>query len=67
MPHIWDAFYRSDRSGNWDLGGTGIGLSIVKHLLQLHGSEFGARNEEGGVTFFFTLALDNGLSLKEDA
>ncbi|WP_440417759.1 sensor histidine kinase [Paenibacillus sp. SAFN-117] len=67
LPHIWDAFYRSDRSGNRDLGGTGIGLSIVKHLLQLHGSEFGARNEEGGVTFFFTLVLDNGLSLKEDA
>lgn len=55
---IWDTFYRADRSGSREFGGTGIGLSIVKAILQLHRGQYGAFNEDGGVTFYFTLALE---------
>jgi DNA-binding response OmpR family regulator len=39
-------------------GGSGIGLSIVRQILLLHGSDYGAGNAEGGVLFYFTLKLD---------
>lgn len=57
LHHIWDTFYRADRSGSRELGGTGIGLSIVKAILQLHDSEYGVQNEDDGVLFFLTLPL----------
>lgn len=57
LPYIWDTFYRADRSGSRELGGTGIGLSIVKAILQRHGSEYGVFNVEDGVTFYLTLPL----------
>lgn len=59
LPHIWDTFYRADRSGSRALGGTGIGLSIVKAILQRHESEYGVINEEDGVTFYITLPLQD--------
>jgi len=57
LPYIWDTFYRADHSGSRELGGTGIGLSIVKAILQRHESEYGVFNEEDGVTFYLTLPL----------
>jgi len=59
LPYIWDTFYRADRSGSRELGGTGIGLSIVKAILQRHESEYGVFNEVDGVTFYLTLPLQN--------
>ncbi|MEF3306224.1 sensor histidine kinase [Paenibacillus sp. GYB003] len=59
LPHIWDTFYTVDKSGNRELGGSGIGLAIVKNILTLHGSDFGVRNEDGGVLFYFTLPLQD--------
>lgn len=52
---IWDRFYKSDKSRNREDGGTGLGLAIVKKILELHKSNFGAMNVEGGVEFYFTL------------
>lgn len=57
LPYIWDTFYTVDKTGNRELGGSGIGLAIVKNVLTHHGSEFGVSNETGGVTFYFTLPL----------
>ncbi|MGG1634460.1 sensor histidine kinase [Paenibacillus sp. NRS-1760] len=57
LPYIWDTFYRADQSGSRELGGTGIGLSIVKAILQRHEREYGVFNEEDGVTFYLTLPL----------
>jgi len=56
LARIWDQFYRAERSRDRKSGGTGLGLAIVKHILELHGSEYGARNTEQGVAFYFTLA-----------
>ncbi|CDN42937.1 HAMP domain-containing sensor histidine kinase [Paenibacillus sp. P22] len=52
---IWERFYKTDeaRSGR---GGTGIGLSIVKHILDAHGSRIAVRSEQGrGSSFSFCL------------
>lgn len=57
LPYIWDTFYRADQSGSRELGGTGIGLSIVKAILQRHEREYGVFNEADGVTFYLTLPL----------
>jgi len=48
---IWESFYKSKEEKR----GTGLGLAIVKNVLELHGSQYGIKNEKSGVTFFFTL------------
>lgn len=53
LPKLWDRFYKVDKSRNRKLGGTGIGLSIVKNILIHHGYRFGAKNTDRGVIFYF--------------
>ncbi|WP_337913042.1 sensor histidine kinase [Paenibacillus arenosi] len=66
MHRIWDQFYRVERSRDRKLGGTGLGLAMVKHILELHGSNYGVKNTSKGVMFYFSLkksdstVLDNG-------
>jgi two-component system, OmpR family, sensor histidine kinase VanS len=55
LERIWDQFYRAERSRDRKTGGTGLGLTIVKHILELHGSRYGVNNTESGVAFHFTL------------
>ncbi|WP_055667567.1 ATP-binding protein [Desnuesiella massiliensis] len=55
LNNIWDKFYKIDKSRNRDMGGTGLGLAIVKNILTLHNSDFGVRNVEDGVEFYFSL------------
>ncbi len=57
MNKIWDKFYKIDKSGNRKLGGTGVGLAIVKNILMLHGYECGVENVSEGVRFYFILNL----------
>ena len=57
LMHIWNRFYKIDESRNRADGGTGIGLSIVKAIMNNYGNEFGARNVDGGVEFYFDLDL----------
>ncbi|WP_018754518.1 sensor histidine kinase [Paenibacillus terrigena] len=57
LPYIWDAFYRPDESGIRGDTGNGIGLSIVKHLLEMHGSMYSIGNVEGGVEVTFMLPV----------
>lgn len=54
---IWDHFYRVEKSRERDSGGTGIGLAIVRQIVQLHGGQFGVRNTADGVEFHFSLPL----------
>ncbi len=52
LPHIFDRFYRVDKSRGRDEGGTGLGLSIVKSTAQRHGGDVTAqRRPEGGMIF----------------
>ncbi len=47
MPHIFERFYKSDRSRGLDRTGTGLGLYIVKTVIDLHGGEITVRSAEG--------------------
>lgn len=48
IPHLFDRFSQSDAPGNRSHGGLGLGLSIVKHLVDLHGGEVAAHSAGAG-------------------
>ncbi len=53
---LFDRFYRADKSRARDIGGSGLGLSIVKHILEAHGQGITVRSTlNQGSTFGFTL------------
>lgn len=54
---IWNRFYKVDESRNRNDGGTGIGLAIVKAIMNNYGNEYGVKNLENGVEFYFELKL----------
>ncbi len=56
LPNIFDRFYRTDASRNSSKGGSGIGLSIVKKIIEEHGGKIWATSrEETGTTMCFVL------------
>jgi len=58
LPHIFERFWRSDRSRDRNSGGTGIGLAISRRLVELHKGEMQVESELGkGSTFRFSLPL----------
>jgi signal transduction histidine kinase len=58
LPHIFDPFYRVEASRNLDTGGTGLGLTIAKRIVQAHGGDITARNRaSGGAEFTSWLQL----------
>ncbi|MCL4369811.1 MAG: ATP-binding protein [Chloroflexi bacterium] len=58
LPYIFDRFYRVDKSRSRASGGTGLGLAVVKQLVEGHGGRVWAESELGkGTVFHFTLPL----------
>lgn len=56
MPRLFDRFYRTDKARSRDKGGTGLGLSVVKSILNAHGSEIQVESMAGkGSRFWFEL------------
>ncbi len=56
LKHLFDRFYRADKSRSRHSGGSGLGLSIVKHILEAHHQSINVRSTLGiGSTFGFTL------------
>ena len=60
LDKIWNRFYKIDESRNRNDGGTGIGLSFVKAIMQNYGNSYGVINKENGVEFYFDLDYKTG-------
>lgn len=61
LPYLFDRFYRVDKSRSRAGGGSGIGLTITKHLVESHGGQIWAESPgpDQGSAFIFTLPISN--------
>lgn len=59
IPNLWTKFFKVDKARTRAYGGSGIGLSIVKAILDAHGQQCGVENKADGVEFWFTLEAEN--------
>ena len=60
LPRLFERFYRVDKSRNRRMGGSGLGLSIVKHIIEAHGEQIFVESQpEIGSEFSFTLENEN--------
>ncbi|MBS0016237.1 MAG: HAMP domain-containing histidine kinase [Arthrospira sp. SH-MAG29] len=58
LPHVFERFWRADRSRSRNYGGTGIGLAITRRLVELQGGEIFVSSQLGkGSTFTFSLPI----------
>lgn len=57
LPHIWEKFYKVDKARTREYGGSGVGLSIVKAIMESMNQSYGVINYENGVAFWFELEL----------
>ena len=55
IEHIWEKFYKVDKARTREYGGSGIGLSIVKAIMDSMGQKYGVINYDNGVEFYFEL------------
>ena len=56
LPRLFERFYRTDEGRSIDVGGSGLGLSICKHIIEAHGQTIHVRSTEAiGTTVGFTL------------
>ena len=57
LSRIWTRFYKIDKSRNRNSGGTGIGLALVKAIMNQYGTDFGVENKKDGVEFYFEVKM----------
>lgn len=58
LPYIWERYYKVDKAHKRSVNGSGLGLSIVKNILILHGADYGVKSSPGeGSIFWFELPL----------
>ena len=61
LDNIWDRYYKVDKEHVRVANGSGIGLNIVKQLLELHGVPYGVNSSKGkGSTFYFEMPIEKG-------
>lgn len=66
MTHLFDSFYMADKTRNATLKSYGLGLAIVRAVMDLHEQNSGARLENGLITFFITLDIYNLIDDEDD-
>ena len=57
LTRIWGRFYKVDSSRNRQDGGTGIGLALVKAIMNNYQNEYGVNNKKDGVEFYFDVDI----------
>lgn len=57
--HIWEKFYKVDKARTREYGGSGVGLSIVKAIMESMNQKYGVENYTNGVRFWFELEIVN--------
>ena len=57
LPYVFDRFYKVDRSRSKDKTGAGLGLYIVKSIVNMHGGDISVRSSNGETEFAFTMPL----------
>ena len=57
LERVWGRFYKVDESRNRADGGTGIGLSLVKAIMNNYNQKYGVENKKDGVEFYFDISL----------
>jgi signal transduction histidine kinase len=58
LPHVFERFYRGEKSRSRSTGGAGLGLAIAKGIVEAHGGSIGVTSRAGeGATFTFTLPV----------
>ncbi|QUX29359.1 HAMP domain-containing protein [Nocardiopsis akebiae] len=66
LPHVFDRFWRADKSRNRRTGGSGLGLAIVRNLVELHGGSVSVESTVGeGTTFTVRLPLEGPRGVEE--
>jgi signal transduction histidine kinase len=56
LPHVFEPFYRGEKSRARNDGGAGLGLAIARGIVQAHGGDIGVTSQPGaGSRFYFTL------------
>lgn len=55
ISHLWEKFYKVDKARTREYGGSGVGLSIVKAIMESMNQKYGVLNHENGVEFWFEL------------
>ncbi|MDH6352822.1 MULTISPECIES: cell wall metabolism sensor histidine kinase WalK [Brevibacillus] len=60
IPHLFERFYRAEQSRNSSTGGSGLGLSIARQIIEGHGGEIWVKSKQGsGTSLFFSLPRMN--------
>ena len=57
LPFIFDRFHKSDRSRSLDKDGVGLGLYLVKSIINSHDEDIAVKSADGVTEFVFTLSL----------
>jgi len=57
LEHIWEKFYKVDKARTREYGGNGVGLSIVKAIMESMNQKYGVENYTNGVCFWFELEM----------
>ena len=57
LPHLWEKFYKVDKARTREYGGSGVGLSIVRAIMESLNRQYGVENYQNGVLFWFELEV----------